>query len=96
MLSSKKLGRCSQFLDGIISKDVVAVSKASLCALHIGLDPDSFGGLNPDSFGPSLTIVFRHPVLRALVQNKRQWRFESQYSGQMLFARDNADMGRKT
>ena len=29
-------------------------------------------------------IVFRHPVLRALVQNKRQWRFESQYSGQML------------
>ena len=41
-------------------------------------------------------IVFRHPVLRALVQNKRQWRFESQYSGQMIFARDNADMGRKT
>ena len=88
MLSSKKLGRCSQFLDGIISKDVVAVSKASLCALHIGLDPDSFG--------PSLTIVFRHPVLHALVQSKRQWRFESQYSGQMIFARDNADMGRKT
>ena len=46
MLSSKKLGRLilgslgagEQVSDGIFSKDVVAVSKASLCVLHKGLN----------------------------------------------------------